>query len=207
MSNIDRIQKFFDDQSKLMTCKATPAKINSEIGKLRTWLVKHQDEMVPDGSKTKIVSVLEKYNRASDYIAEIRPIVINLFTDYLQLPEGKLVNSKEKTKVLTWLNNMHDCNGTNDSNIETPLVATVSNWCIESCTDAIKTATVYHMDRPDLWKEDLSLGAHFEKARGLLAKGKTVVIDILDGTDTIIKVRADEDEDYNILADDHTRAD
>ena len=51
MSNIDRIQKFADDQTKVLTSSSKPTKICSEIDKLRCWLIKHQDDSIPDGSK------------------------------------------------------------------------------------------------------------------------------------------------------------
>jgi hypothetical protein len=107
----ERITKFCDDQTKIMVPGTKPAKITSEIAKLRTWLVKHQDEAVPDGSKGKIMSVLEKYNRAAGYMAELRAPVSCLFQDYLALPEGKLLTSKNKDRVKAWLENMDDGEG------------------------------------------------------------------------------------------------
>ena len=92
----------------MMVPGVKPAKITTEIAKLRTWLVKHQDEAVPDGSKGKIIAVLEKYNRAAGYMAEIRGAVSCLFQDYLALPEGKLLTSKGKDRVKAWLENMDD---------------------------------------------------------------------------------------------------
>ncbi len=58
MSNLERIQKFSDDQTKILVSSSKPNKINAEIEKLRTWLIKHQDEAITDGSKgnTNIIS-------------------------------------------------------------------------------------------------------------------------------------------------------
>lgn len=115
MSAIERIQKFHDDQIKIMVPGTKPTKITSEISKLKTWLVKHQDEAVPDGSKGKILTCLEKYNRAAGYIFDIRSATESLFQDYLALPEGKLLTSKNKDKVKTWLENMVDGDEGNDA--------------------------------------------------------------------------------------------
>lgn len=99
-----RIDKFVEDQTKVLTLASSCSKIgkiNSEIGKLRTWLVKHQDDTIPDGGKAKLLAILEKYNRAMGYFSELTNSVVSLFEDYLQLPEGKLVSSKDKSKVIT----------------------------------------------------------------------------------------------------------
>ena len=81
MAAAERIQKLHDDQVKLMVPSTKAARILSEIGSFASWLVKHQGEAVPDGSKAKIMSVLEKYNRAAGYMFNIRKAVTSLFQD------------------------------------------------------------------------------------------------------------------------------
>jgi hypothetical protein len=112
---VERIQRYLDDQTKILVPGMKPAKITSEIANLKKWLVKHQDEAVPDGSKGKIMTVLEKYNRAAGYMADLRGPVANLFQDYLALPEGKLLSSKNKDKVKVWLANLGDGEDGDDS--------------------------------------------------------------------------------------------
>lgn len=89
----DRINKFAEEQVSILT-SSSPLKIISEIGKLKEWLIKHQDDAIPDGAKNKLLTILEKYNRAAGYYADIRPKVIALYENYLALPEGKLLSSK-----------------------------------------------------------------------------------------------------------------
>ena len=58
MSSVDRIQKFAEDQT-LLVSSTKHAKIKSEIRSLSSWLVKHQNESIPDSSKGKIFTMLE----------------------------------------------------------------------------------------------------------------------------------------------------
>jgi len=74
--SVARIDKYFDDQVGVISSGKLP-KITSEIHALRTWLVKHQDESVPDGAKNKILSILEKYHRcATGYFTRLWPFLL-----------------------------------------------------------------------------------------------------------------------------------
>jgi hypothetical protein len=109
MSAGDRIQRFFDDQVKLIPLVMTPqfGKVVSEIGHIKSWLFKHQSEALSEGLKGKLLQILEKYNRAAITANAVRNAVIALFQDYLALPEGKLTSSKNKTTVLGWLGHLN----------------------------------------------------------------------------------------------------
>ncbi len=69
MSAADRVQKFFEDAEKLVSTAASNTtnsnshhkKMISEITKLRTWLQKHQDETISDGSKGKLFQLIQIY--------------------------------------------------------------------------------------------------------------------------------------------------
>lgn len=202
MSNVDRIQKFVDDQTALLTAKAATGKINSEISKLKTWLVKHQDEAVPDGSKGKIAAILEKYNRASGYLADIRPAVLGLFNDYLQLPEGKLVNSKEKNRILTWVRNMDIGNEdvAEDPTRAAPAPIT-SVYLVDTLDKKKRTVSMFNTKDPDDWKEDTKLTMEdFAKVEAFISAGKSSVsIEIDNASDNVVSVGIHQEEEggYN----------
>ena len=129
-TKVGRIQKFADDQTSLLVPTMKHSKIISEIKIFGTWLVKHQSESIPDGAKGTILTIMEKYNRASGYWLDIRPAVSELFSTFLQLPEGKLLSTKGKNKVLVWLNNMTNQDLIDDENeVNTEVL---SKWTVES---------------------------------------------------------------------------
>ena len=183
MANADRIQKFFDDQLVLLTSGSKPSKICSEIDKFRAWLVKHQDEVVPDGSKGKLMTILEKYNRVQGNFADYRDSVAKLFSDYLQLPEGKLTNSKNKSKVLIWLQNMADGNICEESPASPGFSSNRSSeWSVEGIDAEQHTATLLSTTDPDSWKEDMLITniELLSRIQMLFDEGSTVVV-LLDG--------------------------
>lgn len=109
MSSIERIDKYLGDAEKLVRL-SNESKVIAELAKLKTWLQKHQYEVVPDGAKSKLLQVLTVYYKYNQQlITERKEVVgeklIELFSDYLQLPEGKLLSSKDKRKVLQWQTN------------------------------------------------------------------------------------------------------
>ena len=159
MSNADRIEKFYADQITVLSAYGR-AKVSAEIAKLKQWLLKHQDETVPDGAKSKIVSILERYNRAQGNFADIRNNVIELFSDYLQLPEGKLLSAKDKSKVLKWLQDINTSDvdaeeegGGGGSSAGTGPSATL--WTVESIDPEKRTITLLSTEDDQLWKENL----------------------------------------------------
>lgn len=158
MSSSDRVQKFFDDQAKVLVSSSKPGKISAEIDKLRTWLIKHQDEVLPDSAKTKLLSVMEKYNRAQAYFTDVRGAVQSLFEAYLQMPEGKLVSSSNKNKVLTWLQNMASSDDADSADNHSSSRSVTSSWTVESIDEAKGTASLVSTANPDEWREDFPVG-------------------------------------------------
>lgn len=92
-------------------------------------------------------------------------IILSLLTTYLQLPEGKLLNSKDKKKILSWLQNYNNNNGmTNDgisdekrSNGRSSSSSNISNiWSVEEIKDD-NTVTLLNKVNYELWKEDYNI--------------------------------------------------
>ncbi len=99
------------------------SKTLAEIKRLRIWMQKHQSESVPDGAKAKLLAAVELYNRffivqsgrikttsaAGEYtkLSAVRDQlyegVHSLISDYLQMPEGKLLSGRDKKKALAWI--------------------------------------------------------------------------------------------------------
>lgn len=189
---MDRVQKFYDDQVKLLVSNVKPSKICSEIGSLRTWLQKHQNDVIPDNSKTQLFTIIEKYNRAAGYFTDIRDTVEQLFADYLQMPEGKLVSAGNKRKVMVWLENLRA--STDDADSKTPSVSTapsITKWSVESIDEAKKTVTLLSTEDAELWKEDFPLGrtnkALWSEVRAAFEQGNAVTVDIDEGDSSVVK--------------------
>jgi hypothetical protein len=97
-------------------------------------------------------------------------IILSLLTTYLQLPEGKLLNSKDKKKILSWLQNYNNNNGmTNDgisdekssngrsSSSSSSRSSNISNiWSVEEIKDD-NTVTLLNKVNYELWKEDYNI--------------------------------------------------
>jgi len=199
MSNVDRIQKFHDDQIDNITgCKGKTTKITSEMDKLRQWLVKHQDAAVPDGAKGQIFTILEKYQRCSSQVyPEIEPALYVLFSDYLQLPEGKLLSSKHKQRVLKWVQQM-DLDKASAGAAETveEMVArqrkTLTTWTVESIDERKRQVTLLSTADAEEWKEDFEVTnkSHFQHLLELqsdIDAGKVIVLE-LNGCNEVTQI-------------------
>jgi hypothetical protein len=106
----ERIELFHEDSLKLTTGEGMNIKrILSEINKLKRWIQKHQNELIPDHSKTRLMSVLQLYYKLTEKVTEEEYVnqVEALIDDYLKLPEGKLTTSKSKQVCLNWLEALH----------------------------------------------------------------------------------------------------
>eukprot|EP01031_Cornospumella_fuschlensis_P040103 gene40103-48870_t len=186
---MDRIQKFHDDQVKLLVSNTKQSKISGEIGSLRTWLQKHQNDVVPDGAKTQLFTIIEKYNRAAGYFTDIRDAVEQLLGDYLQMPEGKLVSAGSKRKVIVWLENMRA--SVDEANTKTSDVISapkIMKWSVESMDEGKKTVTLLNTEDAELWKEDFSVGASWNDIRTAYTGGNSVLLDIDEGDGSIVHV-------------------
>lgn len=104
MSSSDRISMYLDTFVSLTRdSRVNSTKFISEINKLRIWLQKHQSECVPDNSKQKLFTIFEICYRFQLQDSNLSESIHALFSDSLALPEGKLLTSKSKKKLLSWL--------------------------------------------------------------------------------------------------------
>ena len=115
----ERIDKFVVDITRWSEKNASnDGKLISEIEKLTKWLGKHQDEMIPDGYKQKLFSIVElvfRYAPTSQDGSVVEKVVESkrsLCSCFLMMPEGKLVNGKSKKKVLKWLESLNAADDT-----------------------------------------------------------------------------------------------
>jgi len=154
---VARIEKYFDDQVGVLSSGKLP-KITMELHGLRTWLLKHQDESVPDGAKNKILTILEKYHRcATGHNAAIRGSVIQLYSDYLALPEGKLCGSKDKKRVLGWYDSLNaDADATEEA-AGAVLAPVLSVWSVQGLDAANGSVTLLSETDADLWMEGVKV--------------------------------------------------
>eukprot|EP00747_Dinoflagellata_sp_TGD_P169599 gnl/TRDRNA2_/TRDRNA2_198954_c0_seq1.p1 gnl/TRDRNA2_/TRDRNA2_198954_c0~~gnl/TRDRNA2_/TRDRNA2_198954_c0_seq1.p1 ORF type:complete len:257 (+),score=83.70 gnl/TRDRNA2_/TRDRNA2_198954_c0_seq1:98-868(+) len=130
----ERVEKFDADCSNLLSslaskgCKAVEPKLHTEVDRLTKWLQKHQEETLPDGHKTKLMSVVQRYTQfattgvvsasndadaGASGAVKLEPqqrtvqVVRELVECLLMLPEGKLVSGKSaKTQGLKWLDGL-----------------------------------------------------------------------------------------------------
>lgn len=151
----DRICMYFDD-CKLLLENKNILKICNEIKKLTNWLQKHQNESVPDNIKVKLMSIVDSYYRFglsnNNSNLELKETILNLFSTYLQLPEGKLVSSKDKKKVLNWISEYNTTIDDNSYNIKQNNKM-ISIWSIEEIIDN-KLITILNKDNNEMWKEN-----------------------------------------------------
>jgi NCAIR mutase (PurE)-related protein len=86
--------------------------VQSEVDRLAKWLQKHQEESVPDGSKTKLFATIQTYYKAaiSAPASEegVRSAVHELVDVLLKIPEGKLVSAKAKQSAIKWIESLRD---------------------------------------------------------------------------------------------------
>lgn len=143
----DRVELFLDSCQTLITKLNNNKKIISEISKLCTWLQKHQNEEITDAAKGKMIIIIEKYylyyknsnnnnNDNDSDIVRLEDTIEKLLSDYLALPEGKLVTGKFKQKVMNWQSSMQqqnnvssnaDNNSNNNNNIERWIICDIND--------------------------------------------------------------------------------
>ena len=170
----------------------------SEIKKLRQWLTKHQNEMLPDGSKQKLLSAVEAYylyccKRPERFEGEVGDTVSSLVGDLLKLPEGKLISAKSKSKALKWLESTLEAaqvgSGPSDSS------SLITRWVVGDIDEADKLMLMSQRPGRDDLIEDFAVddSALLARIRESFDKEAPVVLE-LDGDRTIIAVRTDDDE-------------
>jgi hypothetical protein len=130
-----RIDKFAEDGSILLSISGGGSaavaavaqqqsppnyrKVQSEVDRLAKWLHKHQEEVVPDGSKAKLFATIQAYYKVaiSAPASEegVRSAVHELVDALLKIPEGKLVSAKAKQSAIKWIESLRDSTGSGSS--------------------------------------------------------------------------------------------
>ena len=159
-----RIDKFEADGVKLLSEKPIKAaKVNSEIKKFRTWIVKHQDENVPDAQKGKLLSTVQAYHKTAATTPDIAEASHSLIEDLLMLPEGKLVTAKAKRTALKWLEEGRQ--GKSDGAAASEDHLEEERWQVFDCEG--DTATLWRMD--DAGGTTMEVTLHDEVVRAEVA--------------------------------------
>jgi hypothetical protein len=200
MSAAERVNKFHEDCNSLISGQlnsSLPTKITAEVSKLKTWIQKHQYETLPDGHKTKLSQTLELYytfvSRNIELFKSNSPgqklidAVSELLSDYLQLPEGKLVNAKDKKKILNWSTSINNIINPSPSNA-TSLSEGVKSWVVVSVENGM--ATLVNANDDEDWREDVSVTDInlYEMMRSELDKGGNVVVAIDEQSNIVSRI-------------------
>lgn len=195
MAAAERVSKFFDDATKLLTASTKQAnKVGAEMNKLSTWLQKHQNETLPEGPKGKLMQTVEMYYRQCN-VGEWREALLdalsNLLSTYLQMPEGKLLSAKDKKKVLNWLQSL---SGDPSNTSPDPLVeesSSISTWSVESVEKG-QRVTLLNTANAELWKENFKVvdKAMYAEITKLLEGGEVevVLVDFDEESNAITRV-------------------
>eukprot|EP01040_Poterioochromonas_malhamensis_P008477 gene8477-9173_t len=162
--SLERILKFYDDATNLLSNKLESnqrggyeSKVITEINRLRTWIQKHQDDVISESGKTKLFQTLELYYSSSLNIEKgfsdsFKDTVFNLLSDYLQLPEGKLLAAKDKKKVLSWTSKFVE---TGKAPANTSSVINISEWYVYS-GDSDDNFQLMNSKNEEDWKEGVT---------------------------------------------------
>ena len=105
MATAERIDKYHEDILSLLETKKDS--LGSEISKLSKWLLKHQDEALPDAQKNKLFTIVQKCYKHASETPDIHPVlrgkIQSLIEDLCKMPVGKLVSMKTKKQGAKWL--------------------------------------------------------------------------------------------------------
>lgn len=209
MAAADRVTKFNDDSLLVITqsqTKSNNTKLLAEISKLKTWIQKHQDETLPDGHKGKLLQTLENYNRYVNTPGtifekeKVLDVVLDLLSDYLQLPEGWLLTATYKKKVMNWREILLAA-----ANESTPTASSTSSssghitrWSVEGIESKGQKITLLNVDNQELWKEDFivkdkvmfqTIQTHSTEAG---ESGKIVIVEVDERTQIVLSCQVSE---------------
>lgn len=159
--SVERVDKFFEDAEKLILGRNL-SKISSEVTKLRSWLQKHQYDVLPDSSKGKLLQILVAYQH---YLHSLRDTeekesfgssLSSLFADYLQLPEGKLLAAKDKRKVMAWLQSL---SSSTPSRVDAALARKPDQgrYVVQDVDEESKTLTLQSAHDDEVWLEGVAV--------------------------------------------------
>lgn len=169
-------------------------KIIAEINKLTTWLQKHQNEMLPDSSKSKLFQCIEIYYR------KIHPSAVDAVVDmlncFLQLPEGRLVTAKDKKKALQWVQSLSNLNQKHESGFNEVIKEKLSLWLVQEVEDSNdkqgkQSVTLLSYNDDELWKEDIVIKdpVLFQQVVNLMSNGEAnVVVELNEDTNEVVRL-------------------
>lgn len=148
----DRVDKFLEDAEKLTNLRNL-TKIASEGSRLCTWLQKHQYDILPDGSKGKLLQTLVVYHRFYQSLSgadkeSFESTISSLFSYYLQLPEGKLLSAKDKKKVMGWLQQL---NGVSSASSSAEKASACRLYIVQELDEDSKCMMLQSVDDDTLW--------------------------------------------------------
>ena len=194
----ERVEKFFDDASKLCA-EGKPAKIAAEIQRLRSWLTKHQDEMLVDSGKQKLIACAELYFKFAERVdtsfeSPCGEAAASLVSDLLKLPEGKLIrNQGGKSKALKWLAVTQMRGGGSASSSVVSGKETASTWSVLDVTHQGRLYVRSAVDdtRDDVVVADASL---LERIRACVEAGGQVRVE-LDSSAAIMQTHFEDADD------------
>jgi hypothetical protein len=155
----DRVEKFLEDAEKL-AAGGNLSKITAEVNKLRSWLQKHQYDVLPDGSKGKLLQVLVVYHKFFQSLQDasqkesFESIVSSLLSDYLQLPEGKLLVAKDKKKVMTWLQSLSAPSDAGAS------LGSDDRYLVQDIDEECRTVTLQAVEDDSVWLEGVIVSSN-----------------------------------------------
>lgn len=184
----ERVDKFHEDAEKLIASKNS-VKIASEVNKLRTWLQKHQYDVLPDGSKGKLLQILVLYQRFyqslpdADAKDKFEPSLSGLFSDYLQLPEGKLLAAKDKKKVMTWLQSL----STGESS-SIPSATSLTRCLVQDVDDSGKTVTIQAVNDESQWLEQIPVSSQevYDNISSVFHAGEEDIVVLYDEANNVV---------------------
>lgn len=190
----ERIEAYFENSKQLILAKNWQ-KVLPELRKLASYLLKHQNETVPDGAKGKLLQTIEGYYRfylqsEANSAAQAQDAVVALLGTYLQLPEGKLLSATIKKKVLVWYQGL---SATPQEISQSAVhISTNSTWLIQTI-DEKGTLTLLSASDDQLWKEDFTPSNPKEFAdqiSALLAEDVDVIMELNESNNSIISISA-----------------
>lgn len=154
----ERIEKFLSD----ISFTSPWAFARKECDKLQIWLQKHQNEIVPSASQTKLMQLLDLHLKLGKY--HYADVLNNLIQTALALPEGKLITTKNKQKCLKML---HDISEKSTSNLSIEISSNISKLFILDIDSDLMCITLMNEDSGEILE-----GVEIKKS--LLAKVQTL---------------------------------
>lgn len=190
----ERVELYFETSKQLIAAKNWP-KILAEVRKLATYILKHQNETVPDGAKTKLLQTIEGYYRfylSSGENATAQEAIVALLGTYLQLPEGKLLSATIKKKVLVWYQDLSAAMDDSAPSSSAAPVVVNTKWLIQTI-DEKGSLTLLSATNDQHWKEDYTpanVKDFADQINALLDEEADVIIELSEATNTIVSLNS-----------------